>query len=240
MHTARVRILVATVIAAAGLASAAPPRSLFLEELTWTEFRDAVAGGVTVVLVPVGGTEQNGPHMALGKHNARARELARRIAERLGNAVVAPVVAYVPEGSIDPPTGHMRYPGTISIPDDAFERSLESAARSLLRHGVRHVVFLGDHGGYRRSLERVAARVKGAYFIPEYYRELQHAGADDTSLTLAVNPAMVRTDRLDAVRSGEAGAQGAPAAATAQRGAELAREIVDRTAAAIGKIASGR
>src|SRR6185295_20050544 len=97
----------AVVLGHAAAASAAPPPSVFLEELTWTELRDAITAGKTTVIVPIGGTEQSGPHMVLGKHNVRARVLAGRIAEQLGNAVVAPVIAYVPEGSITPPAAHM-------------------------------------------------------------------------------------------------------------------------------------
>jgi creatinine amidohydrolase len=81
------RCIVASVLAlGASLAGAQPP--LRLEALTWTELRDRVAAGATTVLVPIGGTEQNGPHMALGKHNRRALVLAERIAERLGDALV--------------------------------------------------------------------------------------------------------------------------------------------------------
>src|SRR6476659_1051592 len=80
----------------APLAQAAP-RSVFLEELTSVELRDALAAHtVTTIIVPVGGTEQNGAHMTLGKHNVRAKVLAGRIAAALGDALVAPVVAYVP------------------------------------------------------------------------------------------------------------------------------------------------
>ena len=221
-------------------AVASPPGSVFLEAHTWTEARDAIAAGRTTVLVPIGGTEQNGPHIALGKHNVRARELARRIAERLGNAMVAPVVAYVPEGSIDPPTGHMRYAGTISIPAPAFEATLEATARSLMRHGFRHVVFLGDHGGYRKSLDRVAAKVRGVHALPEYYREMDHGGADDTALTLALDPTLVRTERLSQLKPGADGVQGDPRGADARRGLALAQEIVERTAAAIGKAVASR
>src|SRR6188472_967872 len=119
-----------------GMASSARGAELpvFLEDMTWTEVRDAIAAGRTTVIVPVGGTEQSGPHMALGKHNVRVKMLAGRIASELGNALVAPVVAYVPEGSIDPPAGHMRFAGTISIPEAAFETTLEYAARSFRRH----------------------------------------------------------------------------------------------------------
>ena len=231
-------LLALALVFAASWARATP--SVFLEEHTWLELRAAIEGGRTTVLIPVGGTEQNGPHIALGKHNARVKELSRRIAERLGNALVAPVVAYVPEGAIDPPTGHMRFPGTITIAPETFEKTLESAARSLLRHGFKHVVLLGDHGGYRTSLDRVASRVRGVHALPQYYREMDHAGADDTSLTLAIDPALVRPERLAAMQPGESGAKGDPRGARRARGVELAQEIVDRAVAAIGKIAPGR
>src|SRR5262249_39019361 len=100
------------------------PDTVFLEDLTWTELRALIDSGKTTIIIPIGGTEQNGPHMALGKHNARVKILAERIARELGNAIVAPVLAYVPEGSLRPPTGHMRFPGTITVPDDVFGRLL--------------------------------------------------------------------------------------------------------------------
>ena len=120
---------VATLVLA-GSACAAPA-VVQIDDMTWTELRDRVQGGATTVLVPIGGTEQSGPHMVLGKHNVRARVLAARIAQRLGNAVVAPVLAYVPEGSITPPAAHMRFTGTISLPDAVFEAVLEATARKI-------------------------------------------------------------------------------------------------------------
>ena len=81
-------------------ARAATPDTVFLEDLTWTEVRDAIRAGKTTIIIPAGGTEQNGPHMALGKHNARVRVLSERIARSLGDALVAPVIAYVPEASM--------------------------------------------------------------------------------------------------------------------------------------------
>ena len=133
--------------------------SVFLEDLTWTELKREVAAGKTTIIVPIGGTEQNGPHMALGKHNARVRALSEKIARELGNAIVAPVIAYVPEGNVDPPSSHMRFPGTITIPDKTFEQVLESAARSFKLHGFRDVVFLGDHVSYQKDLQAVADRL---------------------------------------------------------------------------------
>jgi creatinine amidohydrolase/Fe(II)-dependent formamide hydrolase-like protein len=184
------------------------------------------------------------------------RLLAERIAQRLGRTVVAPVVAYVPEGSIEPPTQHMRYAGTITVPEPAFESMLESAVRSLRRHGLRDVVLIGDHGGYHRSLERVAARfaaggVAGKVIaLPEYYRAStgeharlltergfptaeigQHAGLADTSLTLALEPSQVRSELLNSVRGG--GVIGDPRRASAELGRLGVERIVEQSVQAI-------
>lgn len=180
-------VLVPLAAIAAGSAAVRPASaSVLLEDLTSSELKARIAAGATTVLLPIGGTEQNGPHMALGKHNVRVRVLAERIAERLGQTVVAPVMAYVPEGAIDPPAQHMRWSGTISISDAAFEAVLEGAARSFRQHGFQDVFLLADHGGYLKSTERVAARLNrefgagsGArppcrvHALPEYYQVTQ-------------------------------------------------------------------
>ncbi|HEY4969866.1 MAG TPA: creatininase family protein, partial [Steroidobacteraceae bacterium] len=155
-------LLLAAALALRALPALAAPPPVFLEDLTWTELRDAIRSGATTVIVPVGGTEQSGPDIALGKHNARVHLLAGKIAAALGNALVAPVVAYVPEGAVSPPTGHMRFPGTITVPDEAFEKVLESAARGFRQHGFTDIVLIGDHGGYQAALRRVAARLDRA------------------------------------------------------------------------------
>ena len=93
---------------AASAAAAHAQDSVFIDELTSTEVAALVRAGKTTALVPIGGTEQSGPHIVLGKHNVRARVLGGKIAVALGNALVAPVIAYVPEGSVDPPSAHMR------------------------------------------------------------------------------------------------------------------------------------
>ena len=114
--------------------------SVFVEQLTTQEVSAALKAGKTTVIIPIGGTEQNGPHMAIGKHNTRARVLAGQIAAVLGTALVAPVVAYTPEGNIDPPTEHMGFAGTISIPDDVFKGVLLGAARSFKKQDRKSVV----------------------------------------------------------------------------------------------------
>jgi creatinine amidohydrolase/Fe(II)-dependent formamide hydrolase-like protein len=252
-------------LAIADAAGAPATRSVFLEDLTWTERRDDIRAGATTVIVPVGGTEQSGPHMALGKHNVRVKVLAERIAESLGNVLVAPVIAYVPEGSIEPPAGHMRFAGTISIPEGAFETTLEYAARSFRRHGFRDIVLIGDHGGYQKSLVKVAAKLNRewaaspvrVHAVEDYYQATAggdfaqalkrdgfsaaeigtHAGAADTSLMLAVDPRLVRTDRLhDGTPLGAAeGVQGDPRRSSAAAGKSGVDLVVARTRAAIEK-----
>jgi creatinine amidohydrolase len=240
-------------------ASSSP--STFLEDLTWTEVRDATQAGKTTIIVPIGGTEQNGPHMVLGKHNARVRFLSARIAAALGNALVAPVLAYVPEGKESPPTAHMRFPGTITIPDAAFEAILLSAARGFRLHGFKDVVFIGDHGGYQKNLVRAAATLNAewaatpvrAHAIEEYYAASNggfaemlrqkgfsdaqigtHAGLADTSLALAVDPSLVRIDKLGAATHGKAdGVYGDPRRASAELGKPAIEMIVARTVDAI-------
>ena len=212
-------------VALAFLLAALPAaaQSLFLEELTSPELREAIRAGKTTALVPIGGTEWNGDHIVLGKHNVRAKVLAGRIAERLGNALVAPVVAYVPEGAIDPPTQHMKHVGTITVPADVFEKSLASTARSLQHHGFKTVVLLGDHGGYLGSLRKVASQVKGVV-VPDYYREMEHAGVDDTAAALAADPKLVRD----------------PGGASADKGRATLDAIVDRSVESIKKSAPPR
>src|SRR5437667_6289371 len=79
-------LLLCVLLVLPGAARAAGPDSVYVEELTWTELRDRIGRGATTVIVPIGGTEQNGPHMAIGKHNVRVRMLAGKIAATLGNA----------------------------------------------------------------------------------------------------------------------------------------------------------
>jgi creatinine amidohydrolase/Fe(II)-dependent formamide hydrolase-like protein len=200
------------------------PDTVKLEQLTWTEIRDAVRTGRTTIIIPVGGTEQSGPYIAVGKHNMRVAVLGARIARELGNALVAPVIAYTPEGDTNPPTSHMRFPGTITIPADVFERTIESAAESFRIHGFTTIVLIGDHGGYQVILKSVAERLNHEWssartparvlYVGEYYQAVEtafndelrargygpdigtHADLNDTSLMLSIDPSMVRLQEL--------------------------------------------
>jgi len=263
---ARALLLTALLFLCAPPAKAA--ETVFVEELTWTELRDLVRSGKTTIIIPIGGTEQNGAHMALGKHNVRVRILSEKIARALGNALVAPVIAYVPEGALDPPTGHMRFPGTITVPEETFAKVLEYAARSFRVAGFRDIVFLGDHGSYQRGERAVADRLDKewagspvrVHAVEEYYRaggtefgrllngkgyndeEVgTHAGLADTSLMLAVDPRLVRTARLQPgakLENGD-GVKGDPRRSNAELGQIGVDLIVTQTVDAIRK-ATGR
>lgn len=255
-------LLFALCVSAPLPALAQAPDTVFLEDLTWTELRGLIKSGKTTIIVPVGGVEQSGPDMALGKHDVRAKFMSEKIARNLGNALVAPVIAYVPEGGINPPTSHMRFPGTLTIPSDVFRKVLESAAMSLKLHGFRDVVFLGDHGGYQSDLRAVSDQLNHswsgspvrAHFVPEYYRAattdfspiLQshgfspteigtHAGVADTSLMLAIDPRLVRSDALHSGAHLDAadGVYGDPRRSSAEMGQIGVDEIVRRTTEAI-------
>src|SRR5688500_1505967 len=110
-----------------------PPDTVFIEELTWAEVRDMLkSGAVTNAIIGTAGTEQKGPHMVDGEHKFVMEWAADKVARGLGKTLVAPVITYVPEGDWDPPTSHMRYPGTISLPEDkGFLDLLMNAGRSL-------------------------------------------------------------------------------------------------------------
>ncbi len=227
-------------------AQAQTPDTVFLEDLTWTEVRDALAVGTTTVVIPTGGTEQNGPHMVLGKHNVLVKHKAGEVARRLGNALVAPVMAYVPEGDVDPPTGHMRFPGTITIPPGVFERVLEYAARSFKQHGFLDIALLGDSGGNQASQAAVAERLNAewaatsvrVHHLTDYYPGRgdawlveqgeteedvgSHAGMHDTASFLFLDPSKLRLDQMNRGTGGTGnGVTGHPGRSTAAYGEHI-------------------
>ncbi|MGQ0643062.1 MAG: creatininase family protein, partial [Gemmatimonadaceae bacterium] len=116
MKSITIPLLVA--LAAPSLSVAQEPRDILrLEELTWMELRDLIRSGKTTVIIATAGTEQKGPHMVTGQHRFVLEYTTDKIARALGNVLVAPIIAYVPEGGWDPPSGHMTKAGTISLPN---------------------------------------------------------------------------------------------------------------------------
>jgi hypothetical protein len=158
--------------------------SLWTEELTWMEVRDAVRAGKTTVLIGTGGVEQNGPYVAGGKHNFVLATVMPEIAKAIGNTLIAPIVKFVPEGAIEPtPRGHMAYPGTISLENATFEALLTDICRSYRAHGFKDIILIGDSGGNQTGMRNVAAALNTkwlaessaarVHFLPEYYTEDQ-------------------------------------------------------------------
>ena len=218
--------------------------SVFLEELTWTEVRDLIDSGTTRVLIPTAGTEQNGPHMVLGKHRYIIEHATDLIARELGDTLIAPTMTYVPEGAIDPPTGHMRFPGTISLPNEHFVKVLEYTARSLAAHGFTDIMFISDSGSNMRGIAEVTEALNNewqgtparVHDVSDYYANngIQewlesdgespesigtHAGIKDTSQLLYVNPQHIRTDKLAEGGGFEnSGVTGDPTRASRSRG----------------------
>jgi creatinine amidohydrolase/Fe(II)-dependent formamide hydrolase-like protein len=233
--------------------------TVFLEEMTWMEARDALRAGKDTVIVATGGVEQNGPYLAAGKHNYVLRATTEAIARKLGNALVAPIVAFVPEGDIDPPTEHMRYPTTIGVTEDTFRRLLTDICASLRAHGFAHIVLIGDSGGNQGGMKAVAADLnarwgKGktrVHFIPEYYdypgvaRWLEQQGIkqvpeglhDDfaiTAIMMTVDPSTVRMpQRIKAGKFRINGVALAPASETIAWGRKIVDYRAEATVAAI-------
>jgi creatinine amidohydrolase/Fe(II)-dependent formamide hydrolase-like protein len=233
--------------------------TLFIEEMTWMEVRDALKAGKRNVLVSTGGVEQNGPYLATGKHNYILRATTDAIARKLGNTLVAPIVAFVPEGNIDPPGGHMKYPGTISLSEETYQSLLTDICASLRAHGFRNIILIGDSGGNQKGMKQVAARLNKKWtdgktrlhFIPQYYdypgveRWLRRQGIkekseglhDDFAVTaqmMVVDPTTVRMkQRIAANRFRINGIELAPATKTIEWGKKIVEYRAEKTVAAI-------
>jgi creatinine amidohydrolase len=241
----------ALVLALAGRPLTAPlPNTIKMADMTWVEVRSAIEHGYTRVIVPSGGIEQNGPHMILAKHDHIVGWTSERIASELGNTLIAPVVSFVPQGDYAPPSGNLKFPGTIGVSEAVFGGLLEGIARSLKSTGFKTICFIADHGGSASAQAEVAARLTREWAgegvkvvsVDDYYfaaGELQnkflegqgetpatigqHAGITDTSELMAVYPAGVDLARLAQLPfSLEAtGFDGDPRRASAERGKAL-------------------
>ena len=258
-----------TLLALAALASQAapllaqsPPSTVFIEGLTWEEIRDEIAAGKTTIIIATAGTEQKGPHMVMGEHKYVLEHTTDRIARTLGNALVSPIVTYVPEGSWgDEPSGHMRMPGTITLPEEWFVDLLAHTARSHAAGGFTDIVFLGDSGGNQRGMSTVVDQLNQewsgtgtrAHFIGDYYTKSgddarawlasrgfteeqigNHAGMLDTSELMFVNPNHLRPAEfaMDGGFEGS-GVSGDPRLASTEIGEHLLRIKIDNAVAQI-------
>jgi creatinine amidohydrolase len=152
------------------------PNTVWLEEMTWMDVRDALKAGKTTVIIPTGGMEPNGPWLVTGKHNYVLQANCEAIARKMGNALCAPILKLVPEGRIDPPSSHMTSPGTLSLREDTYRNVLFDVVMSLKAHGFKNIILIGDSGGNQNgqrfvadSLTRIWKGDPVVAHIQEYY-----------------------------------------------------------------------
>jgi creatinine amidohydrolase len=245
-------------------AGAAPP-SVYVEDLAWPEVRDAIAGGANIAIYYAGSTEQNGPHMATGKHNIVARHVAGQIAAALGNALVFPVMPFAPTGDTAAKTGHMRFPGSVTVSEETYAAVGRDVAASARAAGFKHVLLMGDHGGGQKALEKLAGALDGqwaalgtrVHYIPDVYflserrvRDYltahklpvgEHAGIHDTAELMALDSARnwVRGDKLQP-GDGRNGVEGDPRQATSELGRLFIQFKVDAAVAQIRRLVAPR
>ncbi|MBS1882463.1 MAG: mycofactocin biosynthesis peptidyl-dipeptidase MftE [Actinobacteria bacterium] len=160
-----------------------------LADATWPEVEAGAAAGPTTLIVPLGATEQHGPHLPLGTDAEIAAALARLAAERIPGAVVAPVMPYGSSGE------HQGFAGTLSIGATATELVLVELARSASETFDR-ALFLNAHGGNAAPLAAAVERLRHEgrdvlAWSPRFGGDA-HAGRTETSLMLALAPRRVR------------------------------------------------
>lgn len=158
---------------------------------TWTELRDAP---VTTVLVPLGSTEQHGPHLPLDTDTRIAVAWADALASVLPDSVVAPALPFGSSGE------HEGFPGTISIGQEALELVVVELVRSLSRW-AEEVVLVCGHGGNWEPVQRATAALRGeGRRVRSLFPRLRgdaHAGRTETSLLLHLCPELVRLDAAE-------------------------------------------
>lgn len=238
--------------------------TVFMEDMTWMEIRDAMRAGKDTVIVASGGLEQNGPYLVSAKHNIVLRATTEALARKLGNALVSSIIQFVPEGQIDPPTGHMKYPGTISLSEATFEALLTDVASSVKSHGFKTIVFIGDSGGNQAGMKKVAETLSTkwaaeggptrVYFIAEYYQypEVQEwietnlgivqtdEGLHDdyaiSSMMALVDPASIRlAQRAARGKDSINGVKLSPLSLTQANARKIVEHRIDATIAALKK-----
>ncbi|HEY2695087.1 MAG TPA: mycofactocin biosynthesis peptidyl-dipeptidase MftE [Pseudonocardiaceae bacterium] len=229
------------------MASAVP--SWWLADLAWPEIgRRARAGAV--LAVPLGSTEQHGPHLSLSTDTDIAVALCQRLAAAREDVLIAPAVAYGSAGE------HAGFAGTLSIGRAALELLVVELVRSATET-FGHIVLVSAHGGNTQPVNRAVRLLRKEsrevwLFMPRWQGD-PHAGRPETALMLALTPGRVDLREARAgdtrplaqiwprLRAGgvaavsESGILGDPTGATAQEGAalldELAAELISEVAA---------
>ena len=177
-----------------------------LHRATWT---DADQTETDLALVPVGSTEQHGPHDPLGTDFLAAEAVAERTADRVEDDVM--VTPPIPVGVS---REHRQFTGTLWVSPDTFRSYVREVAESLCHHGWNRIVLVNGHGGNAAALGELAgelSRDEEALVVPftwfdaaEGSVDMGHAGPLETSFLLHEHPDLVRADRLEDGRDGGA------------------------------------
>jgi len=144
-------------------------KTVWIDEMTWMDVRDALAAGKKTVIIPSGGIEPNGVWVALGKHNVIVHELCERIAHKLGDALCAPVVKFVPEGEPGEAHSHMNTVGTIGVSNATYGALLADIVRGMQQHGFQNIILIGDHGGGQKQMADLAASLNKEWGRPTVF-----------------------------------------------------------------------
>jgi mycofactocin system creatininase family protein len=210
-----------------------------LAELSWPDVAERAAAGA-ILAVPVGATEQHGPHLPLSTDTDIALALCDRLSDKRPDVLVAPAVAFGSSGE------HAGFAGTLSIGQAATELLLLELGRSAAETFAR-LLFVSAHGGNAAPVARAVARLRAEsrdveVFQPRWDGD-PHAGRPETALQLALRPSVVRMDQavagdrrplgevLPLLREGgvravsHTGVLGDPTAATASEGNALLDEL---------------
>ncbi len=232
--------------------SGSEPKSVWMEDLTWVELKARIDAGANTVILPTGGVEQNGPYIALGKHNWVVAHAAQEIASALGNTLVAPVVRVVPQGDMAKPAGNLLFPGTLALREDTFERVLTDVVLSLAYAGFQHIYLLGDHGLSQAVQLRVATQISDrlrkaeirVWHVAAFYQPAleaaflknqgigvalqgDHAGVADMAQIMGIDSSFVRQINNPLPEAAQMGFSGQPDLATPLMGREILKLRID-------------
>ncbi len=239
-----------------------PVDTVFMEDMTWLEITNAMKAGKTTVIVPAGGLEATGPFVVLDKHQRMLRGSTDMIARKLGNALIAPVIRYVP-----PDDGNRgNYVGDFNISLAAYKSTLSDICTALKNDGFKEIVLIGDHQGAQRGMKEVAEDLSqkwtGAstrvHYVAEYYdrkavgeyvktklgiTEIRGGFGDNyynTAILLAVSPESARlAERTEAHQLTVNGVNLEPIQKTIENGKVILQMQTDQTVKAIQKAISG-
>lgn len=190
---------------------------LRIERLTSPEVADAIAAGATTAVLPLGATEQHGPHLPLSVDSDHADRLGVLVAERLGDALVLPTVR------LGCSPHHLAFAGTLSLRPETLEAVCADCCASVARHGFRRLLIFSAHIGNHPPLAEIAPRLAAAApagldvlaftdgrAILDAWRSAAertaglgervggHADVAESSIMLAVRPEAVRGERAAA------------------------------------------